>query len=360
MTYCLKKISDLFYIMNGKGITREEIALHPGDFPAVQSAEANNGVMGYIDYDYCKEAGYTYTRRKCLTVARSGSAGYVTYQANGCCVGDSAKILLPKNETITENALLYIRTVLMHGRYRYTYARKVTEDLYAEDTLQTPIDDLGNVDYAYMDSYISNLDISADSTPDYFLDEGYEKACWYMDVIDRDAFEDEYSGALEDTSLTLDTKNWKPFYMSDLFEIRKGKRLTKDDQLPGDTIYIGATASNNGISNFIGQEPIHDGNTISVTYNGSIGEAFYQKHPYWATDDVNVLYAKDFSMNPYIALFICTILRHEKEMWSYARKWNLDQMKQTIIKLPTDDSGSPDYKFMEDYIKGCAFSCNIE
>ncbi len=37
--------------------------------------------------------GYTYTEKPCLTVARSGSAGFVSFQINGCAVGDSANIL---------------------------------------------------------------------------------------------------------------------------------------------------------------------------------------------------------------------------------------------------------------------------
>ena len=66
--------------------------------------------------------------------------------------------------------------------------------------------------------------------------------------------------------------------------------MTSDDQTEGNTPYIGAIDSNNGIANYIGQDAIHAGNTISLSYNGSVGEAFYQPKPFWATDDVNVLY----------------------------------------------------------------------
>lgn len=41
-------VDDLFEIINGKGITVEEIESNPGDFEAVQSGEGNNGVMGSI------------------------------------------------------------------------------------------------------------------------------------------------------------------------------------------------------------------------------------------------------------------------------------------------------------------------
>ncbi len=148
----------------------------------------------------------------------------------------------------------------------------------------------------------------------------------------------------------LDTSKWVYFKISDLFLVKKGKRLTKENQISGSTPYIGAVDSNNGVTGYVAQSPIHEGNTISLSYNGSVGEAFYQEHPFWATDDVNVLYPK-FALTKNIALFICPILRMEKYRFAYGRKWTLDKMNESIIKLPTDKKGEPDWQFMEDFIK---------
>lgn len=148
----------------------------------------------------------------------------------------------------------------------------------------------------------------------------------------------------------LNVENWHTFLLSELFDIRKGKRLTREDQIEGDTPFIGATACNNGITAYIGQKALHQGNTISLTYNGSVGEAFYQPTPFWASDDVNVLYPRGFTLTEKSALFICTVLRHEKQMWSYARKWNLDQMNTTSIKLPVNKSNQIDLLFMEEFM----------
>lgn len=54
-------VSKILTIMNGKGITKEEIAENEGSFEVVQSGENNNGVIGKIDLVYCKSMGYTYT-----------------------------------------------------------------------------------------------------------------------------------------------------------------------------------------------------------------------------------------------------------------------------------------------------------
>ena len=89
------RVGDIFYLFNGSGITKEEIESNQGDFPAVQSGEENNGCIGKIDKQYCKDMGYTFTEEPCLTVARTGTAGYVAYQPFGCVVGDSAKMHMP-------------------------------------------------------------------------------------------------------------------------------------------------------------------------------------------------------------------------------------------------------------------------
>lgn len=168
--------------------------------------------------------------------------------------------------------------------------------------------------------------------------------------------------------MNLNTTNWKEFSLDRLFIIKKGKRLTSEDQEDGVYNYIGAIDSNNGIANHIAQQPIHKGNTISLSYNGSVGEAFYQKDPYWATDDVNALYSRYDGFNEPIGLFIATVIRAEKYKFSYGRKWTLENMQKSRIKLPvrrssdgkpfidnihtySDEGNVPDWKFMEQYVR---------
>lgn len=115
-------VGDIFEIYNGRFITKEEIEENPGDFCAVQSGEENNGVLGKIDKQYCIDNDYAYTDQPCLTVARSGSAGYVSYQNFGCVVGDSAKILLLKDcSKRTPYVYLFLQTLLMANKFKYTY-----------------------------------------------------------------------------------------------------------------------------------------------------------------------------------------------------------------------------------------------
>ena len=149
----------------------------------------------------------------------------------------------------------------------------------------------------------------------------------------------------------MDTSNWKWFHYNEIFDIKKGKRLTKEDMVKGDIRYIGAIDSNNGVSAFIGNDSqLHKPNTISLSYNGSIGYAYYQNKEFWATDDVNVLYPK-FEMNKYIALYLCTLIEKEQYRFCYGRKWDLEMMNESTIKLPITSSGKPNWQYIEDFVK---------
>lgn len=157
----------------------------------------------------------------------------------------------------------------------------------------------------------------------------------------------------------LSPASWGSFRYDALFDLKKGTRLTKGNMREGTTPFIGAIDSNNGYRQYVDVEPNHIGNTITVNYNGNgVAEAFYQALPFWASDDVNVLYPK-FDLNPRIAMFICALIRQEKFRFSYGRKWHLGRMKKSIIRLPVTEAGEPDWAFMNAYITALPHSESI-
>lgn len=149
----------------------------------------------------------------------------------------------------------------------------------------------------------------------------------------------------------IDTSKWEAFPISMLFSVIKGTRLTKANMRDGNINFIGASAINNGITAHIANdEHIHPENTITITYNGSVGEAFYQDKIFWASDDVNVLYPK-FALNKYIALFIIPVLKQAGEKYAFIDKWKKEDMEKDCILLPVDDNHQPDFSYMESYMK---------
>lgn len=154
--------------------------------------------------------------------------------------------------------------------------------------------------------------------------------------------------------MKINTDNWRSFSIATLFDIRKGSRLTKQNMKPGNINYIGATAFNNGITAKIGNtENLHPAGTITVCYNGSIGQAFYQEEQYWATDDVNVLYPK-FEMSVNCAHFIIPIIKKLSLKYAYTDKWTAEKMANSELLLPATTEEQPDWNYIESYM------CNLK
>lgn len=153
-------------------------------------------------------------------------------------------------------------------------------------------------------------------------------------------------------SEAIDISYWHDFSISQLFDIVKGTRLTKKDMHMGIIRYIGASAMNNGITAYISNDTnLHPANTITVNYNGSVGVSFYQDEPFWASDDVNVLYPK-FSLNRDIAMFLIPIItKVGKEKYEFIDKWKKEYMEKDTVKLPATSDGQPDFAYMEHTIK---------
>lgn len=160
--------------------------------------------------------------------------------------------------------------------------------------------------------------------------------------------------------LELNISEWKYFMYRDLFIIERGRGPRRKDIVKGigTTPFITSIDNNNGLTGYVPMPPCHDGNTITVNRNGSVGEAFYQPHPFCSTEDVHVFKPR-FPLNPFHAIFLITLIRKEQYRYCYGRKWGLERMKRTLIRLPVDGQGKPDWRFMEQYIKTLPFSSQI-
>lgn len=149
-------------------------------------------------------------------------------------------------------------------------------------------------------------------------------------------------------SREIDVSTWVPFRIGDLFDVVKGSRLRSLDRIEGDIPYVGASLFNNGYTHMISNdEHIHPGNVLTTAYNGTVpGKTFYQPTPFWATDDVNVLYPK-FDMTVESGLFVAPLIEVVGKNYVYVDKWKLQDMIDSEILLPVTPVGGPDWEYME-------------
>ena len=364
------KLSSIFTIHNGKGITKEEIEENAGDFTVVQSGEENNGVLGKISRKYCEMMDYTFCDDPCLTVARSGSAGFVSFQIDGCVVGDSAKILLLDKSVASVEIYVFLQTLLSANRFKYAYGRKVTESKYMNEVIKLPIQ------FAEDGSHL--IDATKRYSDDGFIPnwkwmENYIKTLHHRPLTTRNAKSNK--------AINIDT--WQDFEFGKLIsKIYKAKAHNKDDltetnNLTSSIRYITRTAENNGCElivslNDIDRDTIEEANAITI--GDTTATCFYQDEKFIAGDHMVVVRAE--WLNKARALFILSILRKEQYKYSYGRAFLMDRIKSTTLKLPivhnddgtpyvdethkfSDDGYVPDWTFMENYIKSLPYGDRI-
>ncbi|EKD28973.1 MAG: hypothetical protein ACD_79C00132G0001 [uncultured bacterium] len=161
----------------------------------------------------------------------------------------------------------------------------------------------------------------------------------------------------------IKTDHWKYFRYDDgtdnsIFQIKKGKRLTRKEQSDGDIPYVSSSSLNNGIDNYIGNGNTEE-NCISFACYGSIGEVFYQDQKVWVSDNANVFYLRNKKLNPYLAMFLITVLRLEQFRFSYGMTGKKERLQNFDIKLPVTKKGKPDWDYMENYIKSLPYSSSL-
>ncbi len=315
-------VARLFKISGSKTTPKSTLEqMGDGEYPYVTTQTTANGQAGY--YNLATEKGGV------LTVD-SAVAGFCTYQANDFSASDHVEVLIPKFGMNKYIALFLTVQINKNNQKKFSYGYKACQDRLREMSIILPINSKGEPDYEFMEEYIKEHEIKLKNQ--------------YKEHV-RNLVDKLYKKVSFD-------KEWQDFSISKIFEIKAGKRLTKANMKQGNIPFIGATDSNNGITNFVSNENTStDQNVLGVNYNGSVVETFY--HPYKCTfsDDVKRFSTKEVLGDKYIYLFLKNAILKQKCKYMYGYKFNENRMLKQRIMLPVNSKGEPDYKYMEEYMK---------
>lgn len=311
-------LNDIFTNYHGKRLVKEH--RKAGNIPLLTASESTQGVSAYIS----KTKGMV-LHSDFISIDMFGHAFYHDYN----CYGDD-NIYFFENDTISKNAKLFIVACINKNSSKYSYGNQFRQDNADKDKIILPVNSKGKPDYKFMEEYVKE---HADLLKKQYVTHVKALVAHLHKSINKN-------------------RDWRDFSISEIFEIKPGKRLTKANMKAGNIPFIGASDSNNGITNFISNENIStDKHVLGVNYNGSVVENFY--HPYKCTfsDDVKRFSTKEIKGNKYIYLFLknAIIKQKSKYMWGY--KFNEARMAKQRIMLPVNSKGGPDYKYMEDYMR---------
>ena len=246
-----------------------------GATPRITVSGINNGIVGY--YADIDDANYR-VYENFISVSFLGT---VFYQAKRASLDMKVHCLKPVGIELNERIAGFLVTLIRRALGSVEYSDQISSTVLPDLEIMLPVTSSNAPDWGYMDAFMSKVMRQAQNALDVFK-------------------------SVRPDVKPVNSSNWQKFQIGSLFRIEKGTRLTRSNMLPGDTPFIGATLENNGITARIGNTGhIHPGGVMTVAYNGqkATGKAFYQPEPFWASDDVNVLYPK-FELTEEIALFL--------------------------------------------------------
>lgn len=310
------KVNDLFILHPGNSfeLINTEISNTSG-INFISRTAVSNGVIAQVVLDPQVEpypAGF-------ITVALGGSVLSSFVQSKPFYTAFHIKVLEPK-QSMTLQEKMYYCACIQANAYRYNYGRQANRTL-------------------------KNIEL-----PD-IVPEWVEKSK-IMSI----------TTATKPRNLSaMSISTWQSFQLKNLFRFEDCKCSVARELSDGDDCYyIGAKKNDNGIMRRVlfDESLMTKGNCIVFICDGqgSVGYANYMDRDFIGSRTLTVGYNE--KLNKYNALFLVSVLDLEQQKYSFGRKYRR-KLKDTFIKLPATDLGSPDWEFMEMYIKALPYSDRI-
>ena len=337
----MKRIDEVFYLDPGNDLELCYLTPSENGISFVSRTAKNNGISAKVD----KIKGLEPFKSGTITVSLGGSVLEAFVHEEEYYTGYHIKVLTPKQPMTLEEMQFYCYCIKMN-KYKYSFGRQANKTIAS---LMIPSrEEIPNWVY-------KSRNIGIESIPDYFLDEGYERACWYLDNVSQTVFENKYNGKVIPEKEKIDISKWHSFKVYEVFQkVDRGKRQKAVDRISGDMPYYSASKNNNGLTDFISNPVFVASNALIYT---TFGDAYYVEGDFTASDEIT--YFNDDHLNKYNGLFIATILKQEQFRYSFGRKAFKNKIKNSKILLPAtiiNGEYRPDWEYMTEFIKKINYS----
>ncbi len=309
------------------GIDKNKLDQNEGSIPYITRSDLNNGIDEFVPKQAVR---YGMDEGNVITIGLDTQT--VFYQPTSFYTGQNIQIIRnPKLDRY--NAMFLIVAIkklvakFSWGSYGATLTRLRKSRIYL------PATDEGEIDFAFMSSFMKNVEQDTLNTTLRVFKE-------------RVSLNESKMGGV----------NWNNFLLRDLFPTLvagKSKGLNHIEKDDNGISYLGATNQNNGVLCFVRRDDgaIQKGNCIAFIRNGegSMGYSVYKAEDFIATSDMTLGY--NSHLNKYNGTFITTIADRVRGKYNFGYKRNANRLAKEIIALPSKTDGSPDWEYMEMYMR---------
>lgn len=213
---------------------------------------------------------------------------------------------------------------------KYSYNNKATKIELKNTIISLPFKD-GNVDFNFMESFILELEKERINILEASLS---------ITGLKNYSITTEEQNAIDE----FKNLNWKVFNLETLFgKSTRGKRLKSEDRTPGALPFVTAGETNEGVSDFIGNEvTVFPQNTTTIDMFGS---AKYRNYEYGGDDHIAVV--RTDKLPKYASIFVTSAIHKSSYngQFNYGRNFYAKDADMLNISLPVKN-GKPDYETM--------------
>lgn len=345
--YLLNDIAKLSY---GNKFDKNKMTFVNPTVHFVSRTANNNGTSGCVD----AIDGVTPYPAGSLTLAFGGSIGSCFVQDKPFYTGQNVGVIeLP--DSVSEKAKVYLATVISKVcKTRFiTFADEINKHFKTDLTITLPCTQNGSPDWNYMDECVRGLEETCLKNLDVYLKIAGLYDCELTDEEKRSV----------DVAHSKNVK-WCQFRIGDLFEplkvgfVGKGQKIGSATKEPDEEHCIPLTCAkigDNGIM-YWGKRGdfITYTNALSVIADGAVsaGLVYAQPEEAGAYSHSYFIRVKDIDVSKYTNMYLSTVLTkviYPKYSREDTPRWN--KIEHEVISLPVTTSGSPDWDFMEKYIR---------
>ena len=345
-TWNIININTIFDISYGNKLDMCQMTQSEDGIPFVTRTATNNGVGGVVE----SIDGVLPYPAGSLSIALGGSIGSTFLQTKDFYTSQNVAVLQPKYSLSHEVLLFLAALIEKECSLRFiAFGRELNKHIKRDFTIKLPLTKEGIPDWQYIENLVKNIIIPQ-------LPKKAQKV--WLKIYDKNP--------LISRTIKLETANWKRFAVKDLFRLSSTNGTTTDELIEGKEIpYIAAKHKNNGCDMMCSRDGneqfVSKGNCIVFIClgAGSAGYALYQGGDFIGMSGKTICGYND-NLNQFSGIFLASVLSKERPKYSFGRSWTGDRLKNTTIKLPVTPEGTPDWQFMEDYIKSLPYSKNLE
>lgn len=152
----------------------------------------------------------------------------------------------------------------------------------------------------------------------------------------------------------VDISQWKEFTIGEIFSVSRPISRSQVKYSEGNIPFVASGNYNNGVLTYLEpkeNEKVDAGKCLTVSPVD--GSTFYQENNFLGRGGAgsSIIILRNDNLNIFNGYFISTVIRRVCEKYEFLDMGSKDTIKREIIKLPATPEGTPNWMYMEQYMK---------